>query len=84
MTKVVQLSDAAYDRLKAQKQSGESFSDVVLRSIGRPSLLEAVRQLPKRSKAEHTAHERIRRQMRDLSDEKADRLAEFRRTGQWP
>ena len=31
MTKVVQLSDEAYDRLRGLKRTGESFSDVVLR-----------------------------------------------------
>ena len=39
MTKPVQLSDEAYDRLKMTKRPGESFSDVVLRLTGRASLL---------------------------------------------
>lgn len=38
MTKVVQLSDAAYDRLKTLKLPGESFSDAVLRLAGRGDL----------------------------------------------
>ena len=33
VTKQVQLSEAAYDRLKAAKRKGESFSDVVLRAV---------------------------------------------------
>jgi len=40
MTKMVQLSDAAYQRLKAQKRKGESFSDVVLRLAPGRSLLD--------------------------------------------
>ena len=31
MTKVISLSEKAYETLKAMKKSGESFSDVVLR-----------------------------------------------------
>jgi predicted CopG family antitoxin len=38
MTKVVQLSDQAYDRLKNLKLPGESFSDAVLRLAGRGDL----------------------------------------------
>ncbi len=40
MTKVISLSDAAYEEMKASKNPGESFSDVVLRIIGK------VRQRP--------------------------------------
>ncbi len=38
MTKVVQLSDEAYARLRMMKGQGESFSDVVLRLTGRRDL----------------------------------------------
>lgn len=38
MTKVVQLSDDAYDRLKSLKLPGESFSATVLRLAGRGDL----------------------------------------------
>lgn len=31
MTKVISLSDAAYEEMKSLKHSGDSFSDVVLR-----------------------------------------------------
>ncbi|MCX6644287.1 MAG: antitoxin VapB family protein [Candidatus Bathyarchaeota archaeon] len=43
MTKVVSLSNEAYQTLKQLKKSGESFSDVVLRVAGerkKKSLLE--------------------------------------------
>ncbi|MBI4016314.1 MAG: antitoxin VapB family protein [Candidatus Aenigmarchaeota archaeon] len=35
MTKVISLSDAAYEEMKACKESYESFSDVVIRLIGK-------------------------------------------------
>lgn len=38
MTKVVQLSDEAYGRLRNIKRPGESFSDVVLRLAVRGDL----------------------------------------------
>lgn len=38
MTKVVQLSDEAYSRLRRLKRGGDSFSDVVLRLTGRGDL----------------------------------------------
>lgn len=34
MTKMVQLSDDAYRRLRSRKKEGESFSDVVVRLAG--------------------------------------------------
>jgi predicted CopG family antitoxin len=43
MTKVISLSNEAYETLKKQKKSGESFSDVVLRLVSekkKKSLLE--------------------------------------------
>lgn len=43
MTKVISLSNEAYRTLKASKKPGESFSDVVLRVVGKKkktSLLE--------------------------------------------
>ena len=43
MTKVISLSNKAYQILKDSKMSGESFSDVVLRVVGekkKKSLLE--------------------------------------------
>ena len=35
MTKVISLSNEAYERMKSVKGSGESFSDVVIKLIGR-------------------------------------------------
>jgi predicted CopG family antitoxin len=43
MTKVISLSNEAYQTLKASKKPGESFSDVVLRVVGekkKKSILE--------------------------------------------
>ncbi len=43
MTKVISLSNEAYQKLKNSKRPGESFSDVVLRVVGerkKKSLLE--------------------------------------------
>jgi predicted CopG family antitoxin len=43
MTKVISLSESAYAKMKAMKQGGESFSDVVHRmaeNTGKKSLVE--------------------------------------------
>ncbi|GAB7090713.1 hypothetical protein JCM18237_09840 [Halorubrum luteum] len=40
MSKSIRLSEDAYERLKAHKRDGETFSDVVLRLAGERSLLE--------------------------------------------
>jgi predicted CopG family antitoxin len=43
MTKIISLSNEAYQKLKNSKRPGESFSDVVLRVVGerkKKSLLE--------------------------------------------
>lgn len=68
VTKPVQLSDEAYRRLRMNKRPDESFSDVVLRVIGRGSLAE-LRGL--RTPAE------IRRAEREIS--RIDRLDRPRR-----
>jgi predicted CopG family antitoxin len=39
-TKTIAVSETAYERLKARKREGESFSDVVERLTGGRSLLE--------------------------------------------
>jgi predicted CopG family antitoxin len=65
MTKPVQLSDAAYARLAALKQPGESFSDVVLRTVPRPSLVEALAKNP-RTNEEIEAHYRLLDEMNRL------------------
>lgn len=54
MTKLVQLSDEAYRRLKARKRGPESFSDVVNR-LTRKGDLSGLWGL--RSRAEIDAHE---------------------------
>ncbi len=36
MTKVISLSNEAYERIKSIKRSGESFSDIVIKLIPRP------------------------------------------------
>ena len=40
MTKVVQLSDIAYQRLKMAKRADESFTDLILRRFPRNDLRE--------------------------------------------
>lgn len=63
-TRTISLKDSAYERLRAAKRPGESFSDVVRRILGarEPSLTEFTRLLDRRA-AEEVA-EAIRR-MRD-------------------
>lgn len=39
-TKTISLDEEAYERLRAEKQDGESFSDVVKRLVGERSWLE--------------------------------------------
>lgn len=56
MTRVVQLSDAAYARLRSLKRGDESFSDVVLRLTKRGTL-KGLRGLS--TKAELDAAERM-------------------------
>ena len=40
MSKSIQLSEEAYERLAARKRDGETFSEVVLRLAGERSLLD--------------------------------------------
>jgi predicted CopG family antitoxin len=61
MTKMVQLSDEAYGRLRALKKGDESFSDVVLRLVPKGDLRD-LRKLG-RSRAEIDAHVR---EIRDI------------------
>ena len=56
MTKLVQLSDEAYRRLKSIKARDESFSDIVLRLVRRGSLANLARHA--RPAKEIEAHRR--------------------------
>ena len=38
--RTITITDAAYERLAAQKRAGESFTDVILRLTGRRSLTD--------------------------------------------
>lgn len=49
---MVQLSDAAYERLRAMKRGQESFSDVVLRLAGRGDLRKLSWLMTKKELAE--------------------------------
>lgn len=69
MTRMVQLSDEAYNRLNMLKRSGESFSDVVLRVTGGARTLMELRGL--RSPAEIAAAERALREIDALDDPEA-------------
>ena len=44
-SKTISLEDSAYNKLRAAKRSGESFSDVIHRLLGKgePSLMEFTR-----------------------------------------
>ena len=53
-TRTISLEDSAYDKLKAAKRPGESFSDVIQRVIGsrEPSLLEFTKLLDQKASAD--------------------------------
>ncbi|HLF17165.1 MAG TPA: antitoxin VapB family protein [Candidatus Thermoplasmatota archaeon] len=76
MSKVVQLSDDAYARLKASKRTGESFSDVVVRAFPKGSLMEMAGAA---SASEVKGEERRRRAIDAASAERDDRLARRRK-----
>lgn len=61
-TRTVNLSEEAYDRLKALKREGESFSEVVNRITGKHALRDLVGVL------DPEAAERLRGAADDLSD----------------
>ncbi|MBW3583794.1 MAG: hypothetical protein KY455_11900 [Euryarchaeota archaeon] len=62
MTKMVQLSDEAYRKLKMAKRRGESFSDVVLRVMGRKRSLRELADLG-RTNEEIEDHIRLLREV---------------------
>lgn len=76
MTRQVQLSDEAYERLRAEKRDGESFSDVVLRLTGKKSLASF---RTGRSKKEIRAHQAMLREMAELDRADMERWMRRRR-----
>ena len=77
-TKTISLADDAYEKLRAQKREGESFSDVVRRLAGDVSLAEyhgalsddtageLERIVEKRRREREDTHEK---RVRELADE---------------
>lgn len=72
MTKQVQLSDDAYERLRARKRAGESFSDVVRRLTPPGSILVLATLGDLLSPAERREQERLRAAMKAASAAEAD------------
>ncbi|AWB27559.1 antitoxin VapB family protein [Halococcoides cellulosivorans] len=72
-TKTISLDEEAYERLKAQKKAGESFSDTVKRLAGERSWTEVAGIL---SEEEATDIEDTIEEGRAQSRERRDRLAE--------
>lgn len=69
-SKTISLDEDAYEKLKAQKQSGESFSDVVHRLLGpsQPKLADLVGLIDEPAVSELRAVvEKMRRQDRELA-----------------
>lgn len=72
-TKTISLDEEAYERLKARKQEGESFSEVVKRLAGERSWQEVTGILDER---EADALEAAIEEGRSRSRERGDRLAD--------
>ncbi len=70
MTKMVQLADDAYSRLKANKRPGESFSDVVRRLTRRPGRLADIAKIG--SETEKAAARQEREKIDELDQKKTD------------
>lgn len=74
-TRTVNLSEEAYKRLKALKQEGESFSEVVNRITGKYALMDLVGVLSEEEADEVRRHVRdLRRRMRRDVEGAARRL----------
>lgn len=72
MTKQVQLSDDAYERLRTRKRPGESFSDVVLR-LTPPGSLEMLATLNELlTPEERREQDRLRAAMHAASEAEAE------------
>lgn len=74
-SKTISLSDEAYAKLKAEKKSGESFSDVVKRLTGRKSLLEFAGTWRDASEEKIEAVKEIMRKEREISERKRRQYA---------
>lgn len=74
MTKVVQLSDDAYELLTRQKRKGESFSDVVRRAFPRRPLTDLVKLFQEWTPEERREAERIWRIGREIQAEEIERF----------
>lgn len=72
-TKTISLDEEAYERLKAEKRAGESFSDVVKRLAGERSWRDVAGIL---SEEEADALEAAIDERRGRSRDRSDRLAE--------
>ncbi|MFB6253211.1 MAG: antitoxin VapB family protein [Halobacteriaceae archaeon] len=72
-TKTISLDEEAYERLKAHKREGESFSDVVKRLAGERSWREVAGIL---SNEEATELEDAIEEGRNHSRERSDRILE--------
>jgi predicted CopG family antitoxin len=73
-TKNISLSDDAYQRLKAMRKPGESFTDVIERMTHGAGVLELVGVL---SKTEGTELKRRVREVRKASKERSLRTIEM-------
>lgn len=75
MSKSIRLTDEAYQRLAAEKEADETFSEVVLRLAGERSLLELAGILDEdQAEALTTAIEDRRERRRDALERVADHM----------
>lgn len=74
-TKTISLADDAYEKLKAHKREGESFSDVVRRLAGGASLAEYHGVLDEDTADELAAI--VERRREERADTHRERVAKF-------